>query len=81
MKMDRQNRPNIAYIDYSRNEVKYLVRTDQGWKFAVVESGTDLVMIPSLALDAKDLPHIAYFDETIGAVRVAHPETPAPSRP
>jgi hypothetical protein len=74
VKFDSQDRLHIAYVDYARNELKYGVHTDQGWQLEVVDPGTDTVATPSLALDIKDLPHIAYFDETSGSVRVAHLE-------
>jgi hypothetical protein len=77
MKFDHQNRLHIAYIDYSRNELKYGLRTDHGWQLEVVDPGSDAVTTPSLALDTSDAPHIAYFDETAGAVKVAHWEAPA----
>jgi hypothetical protein len=56
--------------------LKYGVHTDQGWQLEVVDPGTDTVTTPSLALDAQDTPHIAYFDESAGSVRVAHLEKP-----
>jgi len=74
MKFDRQNRLHIAYIDYSRNELKYGLRTDHGWQLESVDPGTDSVTTPSLALDPDGAPHIAYFDETSGSVKVAHRE-------
>jgi hypothetical protein len=85
MKFDHQNRLHIAYIDYARNELKYGLRTDHGWQLESVDPGTDSMVTPSLALDPNDVPHIAYFDETAGAVKVAHSEGPlaidVPSRP
>jgi len=77
MKFDHKNRLHIAYIDYSKNELKYGLRSEGSWKIEVVDPGTDSVATPSLALDQNDIPHIAYFDETSGAVRVAHMEAPA----
>jgi hypothetical protein len=77
MKFDHQNRLHIAYIDYARNELKYGLRTDHGWQLESVDPGTDSVVTPSLALDPNDVPHIAYFDETAGAVKVAHWEAVA----
>jgi hypothetical protein len=77
VKFDRQNRLHIAYVDYARNELKYGLRTSQGWRLEVVDPSTDSVSTPSLALDSNDMPHIAYFDESSGSVRVAHLETEA----
>jgi hypothetical protein len=84
MKFDHQNHLHIAYIDYARNELKYGLRTEHGWQLESVDPGTDSVVTPSLALDPKDVPHIAYFDETAGAVKVAHWEAApvdVPTRP
>jgi hypothetical protein len=84
MKFDHQNHLHIAYVDYARNELKYGLRTDHGWQLQSVDPGTDSVVTPSLALDPKDVPHIAYFDETAGAVKVAHWEAApvdVPTRP
>jgi hypothetical protein len=80
MMYDHQNRLHIAYVDYARNEVKYGLRDEHGWKLEVVDSGTDLVATPSLALDENDSPHIAYFDESAGSVKVAHQQVPAANK-
>jgi hypothetical protein len=80
MKYDHQNRLHIAYVDYARNEVKYGLRDEHGWTLEVVESGTDLVALPSLALDENDFPQIAYFDETAGSVKIAHQQVPVASK-
>jgi len=77
VRIDRQNRPHIAYFDYGRNELKHAVRTEQGWQIEVVDPGTDSDVTPSLTLDANDSPYIAFFDETVGCIRVASLEIPA----
>jgi hypothetical protein len=60
--------------------LKYAVRVDGKWKIEVVDQDGNVGRYAALCLDSHNVPYIAYYDATGGAVRVAHLENhPAPA--
>lgn len=73
--LDPLDRPRVAYFDRSRGRLKYAQKGAAGWEvMSIPQTGAETHVVGracSLALDSKGLPHIAFFDETAGALKVA----------
>jgi hypothetical protein len=75
--LDRSGNPHIAYCDVRPvppqgpgDGVKYARWTESGWEVAIVD-GVKCGSV-SLALDALDHPHIAYYAEGTGTLKYAY---------
>ncbi|MEJ5197517.1 MAG: hypothetical protein WHX53_01205 [Anaerolineae bacterium] len=73
--LDRTGRPHLLYY-WSNNDgtspiLAYARRTDAGWETARVEALASTAPYISLALDADDRPHVAYYDEAAHRLRYA----------
>jgi len=72
---DRTGRPHISYQDVANADLKYAVRTAQGWEAQVVDAAGDVGEHSSLKLDRQGRARIAYYDLQNGALKLAT-ETP-----
>lgn len=72
LQVDHQNRPHLAFYDAGIGALKYAIKDDKGWHSEVVDKDGNVGKNPSLVLDAKDQPYIAYYALDEGALRVAH---------
>ena len=52
------NKPHIAYYDFTNNDLKYAYLSNSGWNIEVVD--TNAGDSASLAIDSNDNPHISY---------------------
>jgi hypothetical protein len=77
--LDLLDRPHVAYFDRTNGRLKYAMRSGEGWEVVTVPRRNDNDHVVgrscSLALDSDGLPHIAFLDETIGALKVARKST------
>ena len=72
---DSQGRPHVTFFDDTggaSGQVLYATRGDDGWTVeeigtldSVVQGMTGARRITSLALDAQDVPHVAFSDESV----------------
>ncbi|HVI09864.1 MAG TPA: hypothetical protein VND65_16375 [Candidatus Binatia bacterium] len=71
--LDRAGQPRVAYLDSTRDLVKYAWIEDGRWKAEEVEalSGRGEVDHVSLQLDSHDKPHLAYYDGGSGVLKYA----------
>ena len=65
-----QEEPHIAY-HHAHDKLVYAHYYNSTWHIQTVDSGNDVGEHASLAVDSADLPHIAYSDETLHAVKYA----------
>lgn len=63
--------PHISYYDETQGDLKYARWDGNKWVIETVESGGNVGLYTSLALDSNDYAHIAYYDETRGDLRYA----------
>ena len=74
--LDSSGNPHIAYYDIGKSEfcndekVKYARWTGSGWQIQIVEEGC-LGIYTSIALDADNIPHISYFNESSDELQLA----------
>jgi hypothetical protein len=76
LKLDSNNRPHLAYSDAGAGVLKYAVKNGTSWVTEVVDNQGEL---PSLALNDRGLPYIAYYKQSENSLCIAHPEEPAPT--
>lgn len=71
--LDRSGSSHIAYLDFTRNLVKYAWMENGHWKNEVVDGlvGRGEVDHVSLQLDRQDRPHLAYYDGGAGLLKYA----------
>lgn len=71
--LDQSGNPHIAYIDSTRNLVKYATVQDGKWKTEVVDHLVSRGEVDhvSLKLDKLDRPHVAYYDGGAGILKYA----------
>jgi hypothetical protein len=71
--IDRSGSPHIAYMDSTKNLIKYAWMEDGRWKNEVVDGlvGRGEVDHVSLQLDRQDRPHLAYYDGGAGLLKYA----------
>ncbi|MBZ0254875.1 hypothetical protein K8I31_02360, partial [bacterium] len=64
--IDSMGRPHIAYCESTGwttdGDLKYAVKTDEGWQISSVVTGGARGRFPTLALDHWDRPQIAWLD-------------------
>ena len=83
--LDSFGNPSISYYDWNgHGDLKYASSNDGGasWpagNIEVVDSGGDVGMFTSLALDAGNNPHISYYDVTNFDLKYAYKPYPAPT--
>jgi hypothetical protein len=68
--LDRQGRPHVGYGDWFYGGVYYASRNGDSWEPLVVETG-HFGQYVSLVLDAGEVAHLAYFDDTNMHLRYA----------
>jgi hypothetical protein len=75
LSVDHLDRPRVAYFDRTNGRLKYAQKNAEGWEVVTVpRAGSEDHVVGrscSLALDSAGLPHIAFLDETAGALNVA----------
>jgi hypothetical protein len=71
--LDGSGNPHIAYVDSTKNLVKYTVFRDGRWKTEVVDHllSRGEVDHVSLKVDKLDRPHVAYYDGGSGILKYA----------
>jgi hypothetical protein len=71
--LDRSGNPQIAYVDSTKNLVKYATFRGGAWKTEVVDHLVSRGEVDhvSLKLDKLDRPHIAYYDGGSGVLKYA----------
>ncbi len=71
--LDRSGSPHIAYLDSTKNLVKYAWIEDGRWKSEIVDTlvGRGEVDHVSLQLDRQNQPHLAYYDGGSGVLKYA----------
>lgn len=71
--LDHSDNPHIAYVDSTRNLVKYAFLLDGHWKTEVIDqlAGRGEVDHVSLKLDHDDRPHVAFYDGGAGILKYA----------
>ncbi len=60
LQIDSKNNPHIAYDDETNGLLKYASWNSSKWNILTVDSGSTREIEASLALDAKDSPHLSY---------------------
>jgi len=68
--------PHIAYQDAFERLVKHAVRTDGQWDIDVVDAGRSTYMV-DMDVDGKGVPHIVYYNRSMGELRYATVPEPA----
>jgi len=74
MKIDDADNP---YCDPAGGDLMYArgiydaVLEDWLWEISTVDSEGDVGLFTSLAIDSLDLPHISYYDKTLGELKYA----------
>jgi len=71
LKLDSQQRPHIAYWDSGMGVLRYATLTDKGWVAENVDSGDNVGLYPSMAIDSHDEIYISYYDASSSALRLA----------
>ncbi len=71
LKLDRQDRPCIAYNDSVAGDLKYATWDGGHWRIELVDAEGDVGQSIALALDRQGRPHIAYHDTTHESVKYA----------
>jgi hypothetical protein len=76
MSLDSAGRPHVSYWDgiyYGEaHDLKYGWFDGAQWHTTLVDAPGDIGRGSSIAVDSRDHPHIAYYDETNSALRYAH---------
>ncbi|MDD2714518.1 MAG: hypothetical protein PHW04_01355 [Candidatus Wallbacteria bacterium] len=71
LKVDRNGRLHLAYMDTANQDLKYAIKTSTGWKPVTVDSKGEVGAGLSLAVDSQNKPHISYIDATNWDVKYA----------
>ena len=72
LKFDSKQHPHVAYWDSGMGVLRYATLTPKGWKAETVDSGNNVGLDPSLAIDSHDDVYISYYDMAHTALRLAH---------
>lgn len=80
--LDRQGRAHIMYREYGAalgaKVLRYARELGSGWEISTVDPGPKAGRYPSIALDADDQPHVAFYDDDFQNLRYAERPTPTP---
>lgn len=63
--------PYISFFDPIRNQLVLASRETGTWSRRKIDSGEGIGQFTSLAFDSNGTPHLAYYDETAGALKYA----------
>ena len=74
--LDSSNRPNISYYFFDsegthEGDLLYARKVGGMWERYTVDSDGDVGLFTSIAIDGVDLPHISYYDKTLGELKYA----------
>ncbi len=69
--IDSMGKPNLAYFDGLRGDLKFGTFQGDVWQIATLEDRGSVGLYPSMLLDDAGFPYIAYYNRTRGDLRCA----------
>ncbi|HPM78906.1 MAG TPA: hypothetical protein PK961_17590, partial [bacterium] len=69
--VDGDGNPHLCYFDDTGKMLRYAVRGATGWHRYMIEDGGNVGLDCSIAVDVSGVVSIAYYDEEVGALKVA----------
>ena len=81
MSIDGNGVIHVSFIEKDTGSLLYAYRDEQGWHSRLVESAVSWYPWSSLSLDMNWNPHIGYYDDRCGDLKMAHLLTEAPAVP
>jgi hypothetical protein len=74
--LDSSNQPHISYYFFDsegthEGDLMYARKVGGVWEKYTVDSDGDVGLFTSIAIDGADLPHISYYDKTLGELKYA----------